>query len=495
MSTNAKQAASGSAPGLRDGQNEPPSHVGGLENLDTEYSYWIDQIEGQIPADLEGTFFRNGPGRQRIGDSAYGHWFDGDGMLCAFTFRDGKSHFKNAYVRTPKYVEETAAQAVKYRGFGTQVPGGFLSNIGKMPANPANTNTVYHGGKLFALNEGGHPWELHPEDLSTVGEYDFDGALAKSQVFSAHGRVHPGSGDYINFGAGVSGMTLKGPQPCLNMYRIDPAGNMKAKAQVPLDHFPFCHDFAITDRYAIFFVGSIVFGGMGSVMLGLKSISDVIRYDPSISMKILVVDLDTFEVARTFETDHGAIIHFGNAFQRGDELIVDGMFQTGFEANATLVNVFNPNGRFSGGYYNRYFLNMADGSLRTERVSDVESEFPTFNTKLTGSESSVCYTACSIDNGSNGFFNALQRVDFDGEATLLTLPPGYYGSEPLFVPAKGATREDDGYLLEVVYDGYSHKSELQVYRADNVRDQVCCLRLPHHLPHQFHGYFSPSVFC
>ena len=63
------------------GQNEPPSHHGGLENLDTEHSYWIDDYEGQIPADLEGTFFRNGPGRQRIGDSKYGHWFDGDGCI------------------------------------------------------------------------------------------------------------------------------------------------------------------------------------------------------------------------------------------------------------------------------------------------------------------------------------------------------------------------------------------------------------------------------
>lgn len=477
------------------GRNEPPSHHGGLENLDEEYSYWIDRYDGTIPDDLEGTFFRNGPGRQRIGDSKYGHWFDGDGMLCAFTFREGKAHFKNAYVRTPKYVAETAAQAVKYRGFGTQVPGGFFANLGKMPANPANTNTIYHAGKLFALNEGGHPWEVLPADLATAGEYDFDGALEKSQVFSAHGRVHPRTGDYINFGAGVSGMTLKGPQPCLNIYRINAEGTLYKKGQVPLDNFPFCHDFAITDRYAIFFIGSIVFSGMGAVMLGRKTISDVIKYDPGINMQILVVDLDDLSVVKRFETDHGAIIHFGNAFERGDDIIVDGMYQVGFEANATLVDVFNPDSRFNGGFYNRYTLNMADGSLNTERVTDTECEFPTFNTKLTGAESTVCYTACSIDNGANGFFNGFQRVDADGKCTLVTLPPGYYGSEPLFAPAKGATREDDGYLLEVVYDGYAHKSELQVYRADNVTEQVCRLPLNHHVPHQFHGFFTPEVFC
>ncbi len=477
------------------GQNEPPSHVGGLENLDTEYNYWLEDIEGQIPADLEGTFFRNGPGRQRIGQHKYGHWFDGDGMLCAFTFRDGKAHFKNAYVRTPKYVDETAAQDIKYRGFGTQIPGSLWANIGKMPANPANTNSIYHAGKLLALNEGGHPWELKPEDLSTVGEYDYDGSLQRGQVFSAHGRVHQATGDYINFGAGMAGITLKGPQPCLNIYRINPAGKMIRKGQVLLDSFPFCHDFAIAEQHAIFFIGSIVFSGMGSVMLGRKTISDVVRYDPDINMRILVVNLDNLEVERTFETVPGAIIHTGNAFQHGDEIIVDGMYQDGFAANDTLTDVFNPHKRFGGGWYNRYFLNMADGSMRTERVSDIESEFPTFNTRLTGRESSVCYTACSVANGANGFFNAIQRVDFDGQYKLLTLPAGHYGSEPLFVPAKDSSREDDGYLLEIIYDGYRHKSDLVVLRADNLDEEVCRAHLTHHLPHQFHGYFTPQVFC
>ena len=65
--------------------------------------------------------------------------------------------------------------------------------------------------------------------------------------------------------------------------------------------------------------------------------------------------------------------------------------------------------------------------------------------------------------------------------------------EPLFAPAKGATREDDGYLLEVVYDGFAHRSELQIYRADAVTDRVATLKLPHHLPHQFHGHFTRAV--
>ena len=479
---------------LTRGSNEPPTCHGGLENLDEEFSYWIDDVEGAVPTDLHGTFFRNGPGRQRIGNQQYGHWFDGDGMLCAFNFIDGRAHFRNRYVRTPKYVDETAAQKILYRGFGTQLPGGLAANFMKMPANPANTSAIYHGGMLLALNEGGHPWRLDPETLETIGEFDYDGMLARSNVFSAHGKVHARTGDYINFGAGVAGIGLTGLKACINVYRINPDGRMTDKAQVPLDSFPFCHDFALTDRYAVFFINSIVFGGMGGVMLGRHSISDRVSFDESQPMKIVVVDLDTLEEVRRFETAPGAIIHFGNAFERGDEIVVDGMYAGDFDANETLKDVFNPNGRFGGGTYNRYTLDMAGGGIACERISDHESEFPTFNTRMTGRQHEVCYTACSIDNGASSFFNAFQRVSFDGESTLVTLPPGFYGSEPLFAPAKNARREDDGYVLEVVYDAFNHRSELQIFRADDVTDRVATLRLTHHVPHQFHGFFSETAF-
>ena len=476
------------------GANDPPSCHGGLENLDTEHDYVIDDIEGEVPTDLRGTFFRNGPGRQKIGDSAYGHWFDGDGMLCAFTFDNGKVNFQNRYVRTPKYLDETREQRIMYRGFGTQIPGGFFSNVLKMPANPANTNTIYHGGHLMALNEGGKPWEVSPNNLDTIGEFTYDGELDPGMVFSAHGKVHARTGDYINYGAGISGIGLSGPRPCLNLYRINPQGKLFKKHQVPLDSFPFCHDFALSDRYAIFFLGSIVFGNMLPVILGSRTISDQVGFDTSIPMQVVVVDLETLEEVRRFETDPGAIIHFGNAYEEGDEIIIDGMFQDNFEANETLTDVFNPDGRFGGGWYMRYHLNMRDGTLRREQVSDTESEFPTFNTAWTGQRNEVTYTACSIKNGADSFFNGISRVTRDGDVNVVELPAGLYGSEPLFAPRTGARNEEEGYLLEVVYNGFEHLSELQVYRAENPSDCVCQLKLKHHVPHQFHGFWTPEVF-
>ncbi len=476
------------------GHNEVPSCHGGLENLDEEHDYWIEEIDGELPSDLVGTFLRNGPGRQRIGGRAYGHWFDGDGMLCAFTFDNGRAHFRNRYVRTPKYVDETREQRILYRGFGTRIPGGLRANFLKMPANPANTSLIHHGGMLLALNEGGRPWRLDPATLETIGEYDYDGMLGPGNVFSAHGKIHNRTGQYINFGAGISGFGLRGPKPCLNVYRVDASGRMADKAQLPLDRFPFCHDFALTDRHAVFFINSIVFGGMGSVMLGRKTISEGVRFDADQPMQILVVDLDSLAVTHRFEADPGAIIHFGNAFEEAGRIVIDGMFADNFDANETLKDVFNPAGRFGGGAYNRYTLDLATGALHAERVSEHESEFPTFDARVAGRRQQYTYTACSIDNGANSFFNAIQKIDFDGNSTLVTLPPGQYGSEPMFAPRVGGTAEDDGYVLDVVYDAWQHRSEVHVYRAQNPAERQATLKLPHHIPHQFHGQFSTQVF-
>ena len=90
-------------------------------------------------------------------------------------------------------------------------------------------------------------------------------------------------------------------------------------------------------------------------------------------------------------------------------------------------------------------------------------------------------------------FNAIQRLTQDGDAKLLTLPPGLYGSEPMFAPRAEARAEGDGDVLEVVYDGYKHRSELQILDAESFEPRAV-LALKHHVPHQFHGHFTSDVF-
>ena len=93
----------------------------GYDSQPNEYEYEITELEGKIPPELSGTLFRNGPGLLDIGGSAIYHPFDGDGMISAFSFRNGKAYYRNRFVRTEAYLQEQQAGKILYRGvFGTQ---------------------------------------------------------------------------------------------------------------------------------------------------------------------------------------------------------------------------------------------------------------------------------------------------------------------------------------------------------------------------------------
>ena len=49
---------------------------------------------GEIPKDLAGTFVRNGANPKMAPKGRY-HWFDGDGMLHAIAFENGKASYRN----------------------------------------------------------------------------------------------------------------------------------------------------------------------------------------------------------------------------------------------------------------------------------------------------------------------------------------------------------------------------------------------------------------
>ncbi len=78
----------------------------GYESQPKEYDYWIEDIEGEIPVDLQGTFFRNGPGLLDINGQKIAHPFDGDGMINAIAIKNGRARYQNRYVKTAGYLAE-----------------------------------------------------------------------------------------------------------------------------------------------------------------------------------------------------------------------------------------------------------------------------------------------------------------------------------------------------------------------------------------------------
>ncbi|EHJ09822.1 carotenoid oxygenase family protein, partial [Crocosphaera watsonii] len=189
----------------------------GYQSQPNEYEYFIEDIEGKVPEELQGTLFRNGPGLFDVQGTPLQHPFDGDGMVCAISFLpNGKVHFRNRFVRTEGYVQEQKAGKMIYRGvFGTQKPGGWINNIFDIKVkNIANTNVIYWGNKLLALWEAAEPYLLDPSTLETLGIDYLDGVLNPGDSISAHPCFDPSC-------------ELDNGQPCLVNYSIKPGLSSK----------------------------------------------------------------------------------------------------------------------------------------------------------------------------------------------------------------------------------------------------------------------------
>ena len=78
------------------------------------------KVVGELPRELNGTLYRNGPNPQF--DAPGAHWFVGDGMLHAFHLENGRASYRNRWVRTPKWLAEHDAGRALFGGFGRKLP-------------------------------------------------------------------------------------------------------------------------------------------------------------------------------------------------------------------------------------------------------------------------------------------------------------------------------------------------------------------------------------
>ena len=84
---------------------------------------------------------------------------------------------------------------------------------------------------------------------------------------------------------------------------------------------------------------------------------------------------------------------------------------------------------------------------------------------------------------------AVRKYDLHtGTSTAHRLAEGRTCGEPVFVPAAGASGEDEGYLLTLVHDAAENASELVVLDATRVESEpVARVHLPTRVPAGFHG--------
>ena len=104
------------------------------------------RISGELPKELSGTLYRNGPNPQFAPRGPY-HWFAGDGMIHAFHIADGRASYVNRWVRTPKWQVEHDAGEALIGSFGN--PRYTDPRFFSLRSTVANTNIVWHADRLM----------------------------------------------------------------------------------------------------------------------------------------------------------------------------------------------------------------------------------------------------------------------------------------------------------------------------------------------------------
>lgn len=451
--------------------------LGVSEPQPDEYDYQVDDIDGVIPAELCGTLYRNGPGRwEDHTGRPLRHLFDGDGMLSAFSIRDGKVHYRNRYVRTRHYLGKSGTMHL-----GTSAPGGWRKNIGKTPPNLANTNIIEHAGRLYALWEGGSPYEIEPDTLDTLGVRHFGGELRRMGTYSAHPSVCPRSGDMFNFGVEFI------PRPELCIYRTSAQGDLRYLRSVRLPYVSMLHDFAITPRYLVFLVSPII-PEFTSVLLGRKPIGDALRYRPKRGSVFILVPRDGGAVRRI---DSEAILqfHLSNAHDDGGDVVVDAITYENPQLLKSIARFQTTPLRESPSKLTRFRL-TGSGRVIREELSDSVCEFPRHHPAYEGQPHRYAYFTTRRQLSS--LYDSITRIDLTEHTEISYTAAGVGNSfcEPVFVPAPQATAEDDGWLLTVEYQARQHVSRLVILDArDPGRGPLATAQLTHHIPQGFHGNF------
>ncbi|ORY44294.1 carotenoid oxygenase [Rhizoclosmatium globosum] len=503
----------------------------GWESMTREVEYWIPEadIEGQIPKDLNGTFFRNGPGLSDVYGTPLKHPIDGDGMICALQFSNGRVHFRSKFVDTWQHHQEQIHRAFLFRGqMGTsnaEINSKDSWALAKAPLLLRDVPPSFVGS-IHSQHSG-------PDDL---------GKTLPVKSFAAHFRVDPINRTLVTLSLkpeipAVPGTVRAAQPPLLVMNEYDEAWRLIQTQRHNIPGLNYSHDFLLTENYYILHMtpfvkltASLFF----KITLGLASPGETMKHYPDLPSRFVVIPRDPKkkDQIRQFDTRRVHIYHFGNVSEKTSP---DGTVQLVFNAlclgeHFTMEfenGVWLSNASVAPGFLMEHQLTFNSNSIppldptsypkSVDRVVESSSsEFPVSHPGRHGLPCRYLYLMSATDPNRRIPFTDIVKYDSLGPtspagSTTVWKSHGIVG-EPCFAPKdtydweakieKGSAEatgyvnsEDDGYVVVQVYVPKEHRTDFVVLDAKHVeKGPIARIKLRHHLPYGFHGTWCSKTF-
>ena len=496
----------------------------GWEGVAPEVNTFIkkENIVGEIPSSLQGTFLRNGPGLIEKYGHKLSHPIDGDGMVCALTFPgDGTIHFKNKFVQTEEYLKEENAREFLFRGQMGSITeeqketDGILVKYavrnGTFPKihfrNPSNTNVWHWGDRFISAYETGLPYSLDPATLDTKGKETFDSTLRLKRL-GAHFRID--TSDPNNFKL-VTGAFIRSPMKPdgaleINEYNWDMS--LAQSTIYDIEGLTYFHDLAIIDGYYVVHKSPFVTMNPAEaiqILSGQTGPEYNMKYNNNLPSQFVFLPKDGKGEQIVVDTPFPFhMYHFGTCYRERDNVVLSttslaGAFDMSWEWRYWLSNMCKAPGKF-----NRFDIDLKSMTVKSHAELDPSSnEFPTSHPFRHGQVGTRYNYLMACDEPNRGLpFVDIVKVDMEkGASARKVWRADGLISECVFAPRAGyesatSNDEDDGWLITQYFNpDVPDETQFLVLDAKNVEDgPVCRIKLDFKINYPFHGTFTPDVF-
>lgn len=440
------------------------------------------KVEGSLPPDLRGTFYRNGPARHERAKGRYAHKWDGDGMIQAFDFRDGTVSHRGRYVATAKYRKESDAGRFQFSAYGSAIARQSELTIDIDAMNAANISVCAHGEQLLALWEPGSAYALDPETLETVGLKQWNAPLPL-RPFSAHPKIEP-DGRLWNFGCDpVAGV--------LSVYALSAAGVVEQHRRFDIPRLPPVHDFAVTRHHLVFVLPPLEVA-LERLEAGRPFGASVV-WTPGHPARVLVIDKRSWAL-RWYELPPAVFSHIGNAWEDDDGVIrFDCM--SGHDAQWALHGWSVMRGLYSHvrGSSLTWIELRPNGSCAARLDATLEAEFPVVEPRVVGRryEALLCISRSPGRPADLPGWDTLTVIDVDdGRVQSYAFGNDWMLEEHVYAPNAGEPDAKARWVIGTALNLQTAKTVLSVFAAGAIHEgPVAQATLPYALPVGLHGTF------
>lgn len=227
--------------------NISPNFTRPSSSFKLEATIYDCDVDGQIPSDLNGAFYRVGPDPQY--PLAPGNIpFDGEGHVGMFRIRNGRCDYRTRMVKNERWLAQDKAGRNLFPMYRN--PDMDDESVRGLSRSTANTHIINHRNYLLALKEDSPPSALDLLTLETVvPSYTFDDQLP-SKTFTAHPKVDSETGNMVAFGYEAKGHG----SDVVSMFEFTPQGALVWNAEIRVPYIGLLHDFAVTRDFIVFYV-------------------------------------------------------------------------------------------------------------------------------------------------------------------------------------------------------------------------------------------------